>query len=235
MLLKTKKMPQKLLNRLARHPYFHDDNHQKRHNEMRWLTVERTHLPIDSLPEAIEGFSIVQLTDLHLRPFTQIAHIERAVKLANSLKPDVIVLTGDYVWHDAEDIHELLPAFAKLSAQHGVYAVLGNHEYKTDPELITEAFIKHGIPVFKNEGIHIPVGQDSVYLAGIDDGWYGKPDIDETLSYRRDKKSPVILMAHEPDMIDWYSDREEISLQLSGHTHGGQVQSTANSHLLDLT
>lgn len=228
----TRKMPQRILNRIGRHPYFHDENHAKRRNEMRWLTVERTLLPISKLPSSLEGFTIVQLTDLHLKPFTQIEHINRAVQLANSLNPDLIVLTGDYVWHDAEDILDLAPALARLNARYGVFSVLGNHEYKTCPELITQTFQRIGIPVFKNYGIHIPVGKDSLYLAGIDDGWLGHPNIDETLSYHNDKRSPVVLMAHEPDMIDWYADREVISLQLSGHTHGGQIQSSANKPLV---
>ncbi len=198
---------------------------------MRWLTVERTTVPVPGLPEALEGMTIVQLTDLHLRPFTQIEHIERAVHLANSLCPDVIVLTGDYVWHDAEDVFELAPTLAKLNAKLGVFSILGNHEHKTNPELITETFENVGIPVFRNHGIDLSVGKAMLYLAGIDDGWLGNPDIKQTMdAHRRD--IPVVLMAHEPDMIDWYAYDTRINLQLSGHTHGGQIQSAANKPLV---
>ncbi|MEE9351974.1 MAG: metallophosphoesterase, partial [Thiotrichaceae bacterium] len=196
---------QKILNRIGKHSYFHDDRHSDRRNEMRWLTVERTAIPIKHLAESIEGMTIVQLTDLHLHPFTQIEHIERAVYLANSLKPDVILLTGDYVWHDAEDILELAPALANLNAKYGVFSVLGNHEHKTDPVLITETFEKVGIPVFKNQAIDLQIGKNLLYLAGIDDGWLGNPDIKKTMDAHRGD-APVVLMAHEPDMIDWYAD-----------------------------
>ncbi len=232
MIKEPKKVPQKILNRLAKHPYFHDEHHQERKNEMRWLKVEHTRLPISYLPVALEGLRIVQLTDLHLRPFTQVEHIERAVQLANSLRPDFILLTGDYVWHDANDILDLAPVLTKLSARYGVYSVLGNHEYKTNPELVVRTFRRYGIPVFRNEGYHIAVRDSSIYLAGIDDGWLGSPCIDKTLSNYKDLSCPVILMAHEPDMIDWYADREVISLQLSGHTHGGQVQASNNKPLV---
>ncbi len=222
---------QRILNRIGKHPYFHDDQHSTRKNEMRWLTVERTAVPIKNLPEALEGLTIVQLTDLHLRPFTQIEHIDRAVYLANSLKPDITVLTGDYVWHDAQDILELAPALSKLDAKYGVFSVLGNHEHKTDPVLIKETFESVDIPVFINQSIDVGIGKKILYLAGIDDGWLGNPDIKQTMSKHRGD-TPVVLMAHEPDMIDWYADDTRINLQLSGHTHGGQIQSSANKPLV---
>ncbi len=231
MLKNPTRVHQKILNRIGEHAYFHDDRHSERRNEMRWLTVERTTVPIRGLPESLEGTTIVQLTDLHLRPFTQIGHIERAVYLANSLKPDIITLTGDYVWHDAEDVFELAPTLAKLNAKYGVFSILGNHEHKTDPQLITETFEKVGIPVFINQAIDLSIGKSLLYLAGIDDGWLGNPDIRQTLDAHRGN-TPIVLMAHEPDMIDWYADDTRINLQLSGHTHGGQIQSAANKPLV---
>ena len=222
---------QKILNRIGKYAYFNDERHSERRNEMRWLTVERTQVRIARLPESLQGMTIVQLTDLHLHPFTQTEHIDRAVYLANSLKPDVIVLTGDYVWHDAHDILDLMPSLARLNAKYGVFSVLGNHEYKTDAGLITDTFEKVGIPVFKNQGVDIQVGKHALYLAGIDDGWLGSPDIVQTME-AHSVQAPVVLMAHEPDMIDWYAHDTRISLQLSGHTHGGQIQSSSKKPLV---
>jgi predicted MPP superfamily phosphohydrolase len=232
MLKEPRKVPQKILNRIGQHSYFNDERHSERRNEMRWLEIERTEVPIQNLPESIEGFTIVQLTDLHLRPFTQVEHIERAVQLANSLTPDLTLLTGDYVWHDAEDILDLSPSLSRLNARYGVYSVLGNHEYKTDPVLITEAFNNVGIPVFKNQGINLQVGKELLFLAGIDDGWLGSPNIVRTMEGHPGGDTPTILMAHEPDMIDWYAHDTRISLQFSGHTHGGQIQSASNKPLV---
>ncbi|MGB0847612.1 MAG: metallophosphoesterase [Thiolinea sp.] len=219
----AKKAPQRVLNRIGNLNYFHDERHAVRRNEIRWLVEEFTDIPVRNLPTTFEGFSIVQLTDMHLKPFTQLEHIERAVERVNRLQPDLIVLTGDYVWHDEEDILDLVPALAKLNAPHGIYAVLGNHDIKTDARLICDTFTRHGIEVLRNQGLDLQLGRHCLYLAGIDDGWLGKPDINKTLSGHSGDK-PVVLLAHEPDMIDWYAHDERISLQLSGHTHGGQVQ-----------
>lgn len=222
-MLKAGKTPQKMLNQIGKFDYFNDEHHAVRRNEIRWLVEEFTEIPIAHLPPSIEGFTIVQLTDLHLRPFTQLEHIERAVARTNLLKPDLIVLTGDYVWHDEQDILDLAPALAKLNARFGLFAVLGNHDIKANAALITQTFERHGIKVLCNQGLDIQVGHYCLHLAGIDDGWLGKPDIKATLAGHRGK-IPVVLLAHEPDMIDWYADDTRISLQLSGHTHGGQVQ-----------
>lgn len=223
MLKAAAKTPQRVLNRIGRLDYFHDDRHSERRNEIRWLVEEFVEIPVKNLPPALEGFTIVQLTDMHLRPYTQVEHIERAVKKTNALKPDLVVLTGDYVWHDEQDILDLVPALAKLDARHGVFAVMGNHDIKTDPVLIEETFEKHGIPVLRNAGFDLQHGNGLLHLAGIDDGWLGQPDIKTTLDKLRGN-TPVVLLAHEPDMLDWYANDGRISLQLSGHTHGGQVQ-----------
>ncbi len=223
MLKTAAKTPQRVLNRIGRLSYFHDARHAERANEIRWLVEEFVEIPVKNLPPSLEGFTIVQLTDMHLRPYTQLEHIERAVEKTNALKPDLVVLTGDYVWHDEEDILDLVPALAKLNARHGIFAVMGNHDIKTDPILIEETFRKHGIPVLRNQGLDIQQGNGVMHLAGIDDGWLGQPDIQTTLAGLRGDK-PVLLLAHEPDMLDWYADDTRISLQLSGHTHGGQVQ-----------
>lgn len=226
------KTPQRLLNRLGSLRYFHDDLHSDRRNEIRWLVEEFTEIPIPHLPNVFDGFTIVQLTDMHLRPFTQLEHIQRAVERTNALKPDLVVLTGDYVWHDENDILDLVPALSKLNARHGVFAVLGNHDIKTDAKLIVETFERYGIPVLRNKGLDIDRGGDILHLAGIDDGWLGQPDISVTLSGVKRASTPVILLAHEPDMMDWYAHDTRISLQLSGHTHGGQIQVTPGTPII---
>ena len=223
MLKAATKTPQRMLNRIGRLSYFHDSRHAERTNEIRGLVEEFVEIPVKNLPPALEGFTIVQLTDMHLRPYTQVEHIQRAVEKTNALKPDLVVLTGDYVWHDEEDILDLVPVLAHLNARHGVFAVMGNHDIKTDARLIEETFVRNGIPVLRNEGLDIQYGSGILHLAGIDDGWLGKPDIKTTLDKLRGNK-PVVLLAHEPDMIDWYANDPRISLQLSGHTHGGHVQ-----------
>ena len=187
----AKKAPQRVLNRIGNLNYFHDSRHAVRRNEIRWLVEEFTEIPLRNLPAAFEGFTIVQLTDMHLKPFTQLEHIQRAVERVNLLRPDLIVLTGDYVWHDEKDILDLVPALAKLESVCGIYAALGNHDIKTDARLITDTFTQFDITVLRNQGLDITIAGKSIYLAGIDDGWLGEPDIQKTLSGHSGDK-PVV-------------------------------------------
>ncbi len=221
MIKKHKKKTQRVLNHIGKLKYFHDEKFDDRRNQLRQLTVESTNIPIKNLPDDLNGFTIVQLTDMHLRPFTQMELIERAVIKANLLFPDLVVLTGDYVWHDEEDILDLAPSLAQLDSTYGTFACMGNHDVETDPDFIREVFHQHSIPVLINSSFTLKVGNTQLYIAGIDDGWKGKPDIKKTMENHPGGDTPTILLAHEPDMIDWYADDTRISLQLSGHTHGG--------------
>ena len=149
--------------------------------------------------------------------------IEKAVAMANSLNPDLVVLTGDYVWQVLEAIDELAPILANLNARYGVYSTLGNHDYWLDADAITETMEAAGLPVLVNQGLTIQQGGGSFYLAGLDDGWSGNPDLDATLEGSK-PEDPVILLCHEPDLADPFSKDDRVDVQLSGHTHGGQVR-----------
>jgi predicted MPP superfamily phosphohydrolase len=161
--------------------------------------------------------------DIHLYPLTQLETVQRAVDLANSLSPGVTVLTGDYVWRSAEAIFDLAPALAKLNARHGVFATLGNHDYWTDIGAIKTGIQEAGLPLLVNQGIPISEGGEVLYLAGLDDGWSGTPDLDRTLA-DAPPGAPVVFLCHEPDLADSYSLDGRIGLQLSGHTHAGQIR-----------
>jgi predicted MPP superfamily phosphohydrolase len=184
--------------------------------------VERVEIPIKNLKPALEGFTIVQLSDIHLQPFTRPDLVRKAVEMSNGLQPDLVVLTGDYVWRDQEAAFELAPILAGLNARHGVYSVLGNHDLWLDVEATKRAFAEAGLPMLINQGVEIVQGDGSLYLAGMDDGWSGQPDLRMSLE-KAPANTPVILLLHEPDLVDETSLDPRIALQLSGHTHGGQV------------
>jgi len=192
-------------------------------NEADSPVIEHVFIPISNLPAPLDGFRIVQISDIHYYPFTTIELVERAVEMANQLNPDLTVLTGDYVWHDVEPIFELLPSLAGLSAKQGVYANLGNHDLWTDVEVITRAFEQERIPLLVNHGVPISVGKSTLYLAGLDDGWSGKPDLADAMANYPNDAITVLLM-HEPDLAPRYAVDKRIYLQLSGHSHGGQVR-----------
>jgi hypothetical protein len=191
--------------------------------EPEWLTIERLQLPIRGLHSALEGLRIVQMSDFHLHPHTQIELIQQAVRQANELKPDLVVLTGDYVQQGAESIYELAPVLAGLQAKYGVYTILGNHDLWTNIAVVRGGLQQAGLPVLVNEGLALAVGKATLYLAGLDDAWSGKPDLNAAL-HNRPEAGLTILLAHEPDFADLWSQDGRIALQLAGHSHGGQVR-----------
>ena len=185
--------------------------------------IDRIPLAIRNLHPALEGLTIVQITDVHLYPLTQPELVKKSVLMANELKPDLVVLTGDYVWQDLEAIYELAPLFAGLDAKYGIFSILGNHDYWLDAGVITRVMESAGLPVLINQGVSIQQGKGSIFVAGLDDGWSGNPDLDETLD-GANSSEPEILLCHEPDLADRYSLDGRVDVQLSGHTHGGQIR-----------
>jgi len=195
--------------------------------ETEWLQTERVTIPVKHLGSSFEGFKIVHLSDFHLYPHTQIEFIERVVRITNSLKPDLIALTGDYVSgyeaRNSEAIFELAPVLSTLSAKHGVFTVLGNHDHMTSKQVVIAGLKESGLPVLINDGVTLRRGQQTLYLAGLDDGRRSHPDLSKALE-KRPGHVPTILLIHEPDFADTYSSDGTISLQLSGHSHGGQIR-----------
>lgn len=185
--------------------------------------VEHIPILIRNLPASLEGFTILQISDLHLYPLTQPELIKKAVAISNELNPDLVVMTGDYVWQELEAIEELAPILSGLNAKYGVFSILGNHDYWLDAGVITSTMEAAGLPVLINQGFSIQVGRGSLYLAGLDDGWSGHPDLERTLE-GVSQDEPVFLLCHEPDLADQNASNHRIDLQLSGHTHGGQIR-----------
>lgn len=191
--------------------------------EPEWLVVEHIQVPLRNLKPALEGFKIVHMSDIHLHPHTQIDFVQLAVAMTNDLNPDLIVLTGDYVLQGPDSIFELAPALASLNARHGLFTIFGNHDLWTNREIIHTGLKEARIPILNNRGISLNVGGELIYLAGIDDIWSGRPDMPAALE-QAPPNTPIILLAHEPDFADTASLDGRIALQLSGHSHGGQVR-----------
>jgi uncharacterized protein len=192
-------------------------------NEARQARVISTTVPIRDLHASLEGFRIVQMSDFHLYPYTQPELIQQAINLCNERNPDLVVLTGDYVWRRVGAIDELANLFSTIRAKHGVFAIVGNHDIWAGIDTILESLSRHNIPVLVNQGTLINEGEGSFYLAGLDDGQSGNADLDKALE-GAPPSVPVVLLVHEPDLADQMSMNRRIALQLSGHTHGGQVR-----------
>ena len=192
-------------------------------NESNQVSIERIQIPVKNLHAAMEGFTIAQLSDIHLYPYTRPELIIKAVAAANNLQPDLVVLTGDYVWRNLNAIFDLAPMLSKLNAKHGIFAVIGNHDIWLNSEVIKLTMKREGIPFLDNQGVLLSQGKGNLYLAGLDDAYSGNPNINTALD-NAPPDVPVVLLIHEPDMADIYSLDGRVSLQLSGHSHGGQVR-----------
>lgn len=177
------------------------------------------HLP--NLPPAFDGYRIVNLTDIHLGPSIAYESVTHAAKMTADLEPDLIVLTGDFVTEFVDE-GPLYTTLRSLSAPDGVWAVMGNHDHWSDVEAVRRIVQQAGVIELRNAHIRIERGCESLYLAGVDDIWEQKHDLAAALD-GIPANATTILLAHEPDYADEVAPTNRVALQLSGHSHGGQV------------
>ena len=161
------------------------------------LTVERHAIALSRLPIELDGLRIAQLSDIHHSPFTGSEQIRRAIETVNSLEPDIIALTGDYISHDAAYAAPCAEMLGHLRARHGVYAVLGNHDHWTDASLVTDLFRAEGMTVLVNQGMRFELRGASFWLAGVDDTMVGLEDLPLSLAGSRADEMKLLL-AHNP-------------------------------------
>lgn len=199
-------------------------------NEPRLVRVD---IPLSRLPREFDGFTILQLSDLHFDPYFSIVPIRKAVRMADELKPDLVVLTGDYVTAPtipskerdklaARMVDPCTVVLRDLRAQQGVWSVLGNHDTSSDPAHITAVLTEAGINVLSNTAAPIERNGRRFWLAGVADVLRSHADLDAALKAVSPAEA-VVLLAHEPDFAD-HAARYPVDLQLSGHSHGGQVR-----------
>jgi uncharacterized protein len=186
------------------------------------ISIENVKIHLKRLPDELDGFRLVHLSDIHHSPFTGLEHISRVVEVSNRLQPDMFVLTGDYVSHEPEYIAPVAEVLGRLNAEHGTHACLGNHDHWTDAELVTKEFRQAGINVLINEGIRYAARGAEFWLCGVDDYMVGKTDLKAALAGAEDDEFKLLL-AHNPQIVR-PAARYGVDLMLSGHTHGGQVK-----------
>ncbi len=171
--------------------------------ETGWLEIERVTIPVRNLGSSFEGFKIVLLSDFHLYPYTEIELIKRAVDVANSLKPDLITLGGDYVLTRGDSIFQLAPVLAQLNAKHGVFSVLGNHDYWVNEKIVCRGLEESGLPVLRNSGLTISKEDRACHQKNITrKGWSISPRINlnlRSMSYARPLKQT--LNSEKPYML----------------------------------
>lgn len=185
-----------------------------------WLALEQVRVTLPGLASHLNGLRLALLSDLHRSARVGPELIGRAVDLALEAEAELILLAGDYVTGSATYADSCAEILSRLHAPAGVYACLGNHDHWTDPEAVAAALSLAGVRVLRNEGLEVVQG---VWLAAVDDVWERQADLDAALA-GAPPGATVILLAHEPDFADAVARDGRVMLQLSGHSHGGQVR-----------
>jgi hypothetical protein len=195
--------------------------------------IVRKEILLQRWPERLEGFTIALLSDFHYDPYFSVHPLRSSIGMVNGVHPDLIVLTGDFVTESfpGNKAHKTKAAYAaepcaqllrQMQAPYGLWAVLGNHDVVTDPNRVINALRAEGIQVLGNQSAPIEARGARFWLAGVDDVMEKRSDLSAALHGVPANES-VVLLAHEPDFAD-YVARFPVDLQLSGHSHGGQVR-----------
>lgn len=194
----------------------------RRGPELRRETVE-----LPRWPAALDGFRIVQISDVHIGPMRDRRFAREITERVNALEPDLIAVTGDLVDGPVAHLADEVAPFAELRAKHGVFFVTGNHDYYSGADPWLEHVRKLGMRPLRNERVEIRANGAAFDLAGVDDhrGYLFGPghgeDVPKALAGRNPSR-PVVLLAHDPSTFRSAS-QHDVDLQISGHTHGGQL------------
>jgi len=196
--------------------------------------LKRIDVWLPRLPQELNGFTIAQLSDFHYDRYFSATPIAAAVNITNGLNPDLVALTGDYVTVPLlADENQRLPKAARhakscahllggLRARLGTVAVLGNHDEFSDPDEVTGALQYAGIRVLRNQSVLVERGGARLWVAGLNDVMGGGANVGEALR-GVPSGDTTVLLCHEPDYADQVA-AYAVDLQLSGHSHGGQVR-----------
>jgi predicted MPP superfamily phosphohydrolase len=188
------------------------------------LGVTRLEIPLKRLPAEMDGFTLVQLSDFHFGMLMEQGKLLRVVERVNELKPDLIVITGDLVDEGVSHMEDMAGPLKRLKSQYGILAITGNHEYYAGVNRAVEIMRSAGVEVLRNEIKVLPGG---LQVLGVDDPTgsrrMGEPatELEKQLS-RLDREKPSILLYHQPIHFE-SAAASAVGLQLSGHTHGGQL------------
>jgi predicted MPP superfamily phosphohydrolase len=191
--------------------------------EPHWDEIERREMPLPRLEKAFDGYRIAQLSDIHMGDGMSRKRLDGIVQRTNALGADLIVITGDFVSGNGPRwAGDLTGALSQLQARDGVLAVLGNHDIWANARVIRRALRDAGIRELPNEVHILRRGHAQTFIVGADDPWCGKANI-APIARTLPSQGAAILLAHEPDFADEFSKLGRFDLQLSGHSHGGQV------------
>lgn len=200
--------------------------------EARWFEITRRQIAIKGLSPGLNGLRIVQLSDIHHGPWMSLAWVRQIIDAANALAPDVVALTGDYIYNGVDYVQPMALELARLRARVGVVAVMGNHDWWGGGELMKSAFANRRVPLIDNARLFVTPQRrlvqrttEGLCLAGVGDLWEDKCLYDKALG-GVPGGMPRILLSHNPDVAEesqFLQSGYRVDLMLSGHTHGGQI------------
>ena len=191
--------------------------------EPNWLEITDNRIDLPKLDRAFNGYRIVQITDLHSGDGIDRHQLERVVETVNAQNPDLVVITGDHVSRKPRQHVDLLDTLAKLHPRDGTLSVLGNHDVHNDAAPIRTAIRQAGITLLENSIYTIKRGSATLHVAGVGDVFFEQAKLDRVLA-QLPATGAAIMLAHEPDFADETAATGRFGLQLSGHSHGGQIR-----------
>jgi uncharacterized protein len=191
--------------------------------EPSWIEVREVSMPLPHLAPEFAGYRMVQLSDIHADRWMTTDRLAKIVRRVNQLKPDLVVLTGDFVTRSAEEFSPNLAAFSQLRSVDQTLAVMGNHDAWTNPLMIQNVLEAAGVQVLNNQVATLQRKSAQLSIAGVDDIWAKRDRLDQVLA-ALPSEGAAILLAHEPDFAEQSAATGRFDLELSGHSHGGQVK-----------
>ncbi len=191
--------------------------------EPNWFEVSQIEIELPHLDRAFAGYRIVQISDLHVGDKIDRSQLEKVVAAVNEQKPDLVVITGDHVSRKPRQHVELLDILAKLQPRDRTLAVLGNHDVYNDAEPIRKALQSAKVTLLENTIFTLKRGDATLNIAGVGDVFAKEDKLDLVLA-QLPTTGAAIVLAHEPDFADVTAATGRFGLQLSGHSHGGQIR-----------
>lgn len=190
--------------------------------------VETIHLKLPRLTPAFFGLRIAQISDIHMGGWMNSERLAHVVALIEQAQPDILLLTGDFlIGHEfdsdsEEQLQEIIDVLSPLTKTVPSFGILGNHDYWTDANAVREMLRSCTVTELTNSVFTLSRGGETLHLCGIDDFWEGRARLDEVTDHLQDSAA-AILLAHEPDFADISAETNRFDLQVSGHSHGGQI------------
>jgi predicted MPP superfamily phosphohydrolase len=194
----------------------------------RLFTVETIRLKLPRLPKVFSGIRVAQISDIHMGGWMNRDRFQQVADLIRTQNPEVLLITGDFLLghhfteHSRRGIQDITAVLTPLANSLPSFAVLGNHDYWTNPQAIREMLRSCGVTDLTNTVFTLTRAGQNLHLCGVDDVWRGQVRLHDVITQLHDE-SAAILLAHEPDFADISAATERFDLQVSGHTHGGQI------------